>query len=55
HLKRFTPMPLPDNTRTAMLDYLRQNATYPLSDANLANKASGLGRLIVGSAEFQFN
>ena len=55
HLKRFTPMPLPDNTRTAMLDYLRQNATYPLSDANLANKASGLGRLIVGSAEYQFN
>jgi uncharacterized protein (DUF1800 family) len=55
HLKRFTPMPLPDNTRTAMLDYLRQNASYPLSDANLANKASGLGRLIVGSAEYQFN
>lgn len=55
HLKRFTPLPLPDNTRTAMLDYLRQNATYPLSDANLANKASGLGRLIVGSAEYQFN
>ncbi len=55
HLKRFSPMPLPDNTRTAMLDYLRQNAAYPLTDATLANKAAGLGRLIVGSAEYQFN
>ena len=38
-----------------MLDYLRQGGAWTGSDAQLANKASGLGRLIVGSAEYQFN
>ena len=55
HLKRFSPSPLPDNTRTALLDYLRQGVTWPVSDAQLASKASGLARLIVGSSEYQFN
>lgn len=55
HLKRFTPSPLANETRTALLDYLRQGVTYPLSDAQLASKASGLARLIVGSADYQFN
>jgi uncharacterized protein (DUF1800 family) len=55
HLKRFTPSPLADNTRAALLDYLRQGVTWPVTDAQLANKASGLGRLIVGSSEYQFN
>lgn len=54
-LKRYTPMPLPDQTRTALLDYLRQGASYPLSDAQLASKASGLSRLLVGAGEYQFN
>ncbi len=55
HLKRFTPSPLADNTRAALLDYLRQGVAWPVTDAQLANKASGLGRLIVGSSEYQFN
>jgi uncharacterized protein (DUF1800 family) len=54
-LARFSPSPLPDNTKTALLDYLRQGVAYPLSDANLTNKAAGLSRLIVGSSEYQFN
>lgn len=54
-LARFTPSPLDSDTRAALLDYLRQGATYPLSDAQLASKASGLARLIVGSSEYQFN
>ena len=54
-LKRFTPAPLADNTRTALLDYLRQGVTWPVTDAQLASKASGLARLIVGSSEYQFN
>lgn len=54
-LDRFTPMALPDSTRTALLDYLRQGVSYPLSDAQLTNKASGLSRLLVGSGEYQFN
>ena len=55
HLKRFTPSPLADSTRSALVDYLRQGITWPVTDAQLASKASGLGRLIVGSAEYQFN
>ncbi len=55
HLVRFTPSPLADPTRTALLDYLRQGVTWPVSDAQLASKASGLARLIVGSSEYQFN
>jgi uncharacterized protein (DUF1800 family) len=54
-LKRFTPSPLSADTRNALLDYLRQGVAYPLSDANLASKASGLARLLVGSSEYQFN
>ena len=54
-LARFTPSPLTDPARSALLDYLRQGVTYPLSDAQLANKASGLARLLVGSADYQFN
>jgi uncharacterized protein (DUF1800 family) len=54
-LARFTPSPLADPSRTALLDYLRQGVTYPLTDAQLANKASGLARLIVGAADYQFN
>jgi uncharacterized protein (DUF1800 family) len=55
HLARFTPAPLADQSRTALLDYLRQGVTWPLTDAQLASKASGLARLIVGAADYQFN
>ncbi len=55
HLTRYTPSPLSAPARTALLDYLRQGVTWPVNDAQLASKASGLARLIVGAAEYQFN
>jgi uncharacterized protein (DUF1800 family) len=55
HLRRFTPAPLSGETTAALLDYLRQGVTWPLTDAQLASKASGLARLVVGAAEYQFN
>jgi hypothetical protein len=55
HLERYTPSPLSDPGRAALLDYLRQGVTWPVNDAQLASKASGLARLIVGAAEYQFN
>jgi uncharacterized protein (DUF1800 family) len=55
HLKRYTPSPLSDPATAALLDYLRQGVAWPVTDAQLASKASGLARLVVGSAEYQFN
>ncbi|MCC6990905.1 MAG: DUF1800 domain-containing protein, partial [Acidobacteria bacterium] len=55
HLKRFSPAPLSPETSAALLDYLRQGGAWTGADAQLANKAAGLGRLIVGSSEYQFN
>ncbi len=55
HLKRFSPAPLAPGTATALLDYLRQGGAWTGADAQLATKAAGLGRLIVGSSEYQFN
>ncbi len=55
HLSRYTHAPYSAGTTAAMLDYLRQGGAWTGSDAQLAAKASGLGRLIVGSAEYQFN
>ena len=54
-LKRFSPAPLPAETSAALLDYLRQGGAWTGADAQLASKAAGLGRLIVGSSEYQFN
>jgi hypothetical protein len=55
HLKRFSPAPLSAEAKADMLDYLRQGGAWTGSDTQLASKASGLARLIVGSAEYQFN
>ena len=55
HLKRFTAAPFSADTSTALLDYLRLGGAWTGSDTQLANKAAGLGRLIVGSSEYQFN
>jgi uncharacterized protein (DUF1800 family) len=55
HLARFTPSPLTAEARAALLDYLRQGVAWPVNDAQLASKASGLARLIVGAADYQFN
>ena len=55
HLARFTPSPLAADSQAALLDYLRQGVTWPVNDPQLASKASGLARLIVGAADYQFN
>ena len=55
HLKRFSPAPLSAETSNDLLDFLRQGGAWTGSDTQLATKASGLGRLIVGSSEYQFN
>ena len=56
HLSRYTHAPLSagDAPRRCSTTCARA-ARGPAQDAQLANKASGLGRLIVGSAEYQFN
>ncbi|MGD9905187.1 MAG: DUF1800 domain-containing protein [Vicinamibacterales bacterium] len=54
-LRRYTHAPYGSDTTAALLDYLRQGGAWTGSDAQLAAKASGLGRLVVGSAEYQFN
>jgi uncharacterized protein (DUF1800 family) len=55
HLARYTHAPFGDDTTAALLDYVRQGGAWTGSDAQLLAKAAGLGRLIVGSAEYQFN
>ena len=54
-VNRYTHAPYSSDVTTAMLDYLRQGGAWTGSDTQLAAKASGLSRLIVGSAEYQFN
>jgi hypothetical protein len=54
-LGRYSFTPLSSDVTNAMLDYLRQGGPWTGADAQLASKASGLSRLIVGSAEYQFN
>ena len=55
HTKRFSAAPFSNDTSAALLDYLRQGGAWTGSDAQLAAKAAGLARLIVGSSEYQFN
>ncbi|MEP7116395.1 MAG: DUF1800 domain-containing protein [Acidobacteriota bacterium] len=55
HLTRFSPSPLSAETSADLLDYLRQGGAWTGSDPQLAIKAAGLARLIVGSSEYQFN
>ena len=43
-----------DDVRRRPSNHLRVGGALDRSEAQLANKASGLGRLIVGSAEYQF-
>jgi uncharacterized protein (DUF1800 family) len=55
HRARFSAAPFSNETTGALLDYLRQGGAWTGSDAQLAAKAAGLARLIVGSSEYQFN
>ena len=54
-LKRFTPAPFSTEAANDLLEYLRQGGPWTGADAQLASKAPGLARLIVGSSEYQFN
>jgi uncharacterized protein (DUF1800 family) len=54
-LRRFTVGPVGVNLRDDLLDYARAGTAWTGADAQLNTKAAGLGRLIVASAEFQFN
>jgi hypothetical protein len=54
-LQRFNHAPYAEATTAAMLDYLRDGGAWTGADAQLATKASGLARLIMGSSEYQFN
>ena len=55
HMKRFSSAPFSAETSAELLDYLRQGGAWTGSDTQLAAKAAGLARLIVGSSEYQFN
>lgn len=54
-LARYTPAPLSRDAQDALLEYVRQGGPWTGSDTQLASKAAGLARLIVGSGEYQFN
>ena len=53
-LARLSPPAYSDTARAALLDYARTGATWPLTDAQLANKVAGLVHLVVGSGDYQF-
>ena len=55
NLARYSHAPYAAETTADMLAYLRQGGVWTGSDTQLANKGAGLGRLIIGSAEYQFN
>ncbi len=54
-LNRFTLGPVSGSLREDLLTYARAGAAWTGADTQLNNKAAGIGRLIVASAEFQFN
>jgi uncharacterized protein (DUF1800 family) len=53
-LERYTPLAFDAVQRTELLNYLRAGGAWTGSDAQLATKASGLTRLMIGSGEYQF-
>lgn len=54
-LNRFTYAPMSGEAVAALREYARAGAQWTGSDAQLNNKGAGLARLIVSSAEYQFN
>jgi uncharacterized protein (DUF1800 family) len=53
-LDRVTAPRYSSASQSALGDYARSGATYPLSDAQLATKVAGLVHLVVGSGDYQF-
>ena len=54
-LNHFTYSPISPDVYNAMLEYARAGGTWTGSDTQLNNKGAGIARLIVASAEYQFN
>jgi uncharacterized protein (DUF1800 family) len=54
-LDRYKPADFDDDSRVALLDYLRAGGSWSGSDAQLLTKVPGVVHLIVGSGEYQFN
>ena len=53
-LDRLTPPSYSPSSYSALLDYARTGATWPVSDALLATKVAGLVHLVIGSGDYQF-
>jgi uncharacterized protein (DUF1800 family) len=53
-LDRVTPAPFDQAPQDALMSYLVQGAPYALTGDQLNTRASGLARLLIGSAEYQF-
>ncbi len=53
-LDRLTPMPYAAGARSSLASYVAAGSAFTGTDAQVTTKASGLTRLIVGSAEYQF-
>ena len=54
-VSRFTHPPFAIDTYNALLEYARGGGAWTGNDAQLNTKASGLSRLVVASAEYQFH
>jgi uncharacterized protein (DUF1800 family) len=54
-VNRFSLGGIPPDMYGALLEYARAGGPWTGNDTQLNNKVAGLARLIVGSAEFQFN
>jgi uncharacterized protein (DUF1800 family) len=52
-MDRLSPLPYAESPRTELLAYLEGGGAWTGSEAQLRVKATGLARLIVGSAEYQ--
>ena len=53
-LDRLTPPGYSTPAQSALTDYARTGATYPVNDTQLATKVAGLVHLVVGSGDYQF-
>ncbi len=53
-LDRLTAPRYSSSSHSALMDYAATGASYPVADAQLANKTAGLVHLVVGSGDYQF-
>jgi uncharacterized protein (DUF1800 family) len=53
-MNRLSPAPIDADPRAALMAFLEDGATWPVNDAQLLAKSSGLAKLLTGSSEYQF-